>query len=530
MGNLKRSPYQLVALTKLLSNDLNAILICDGVGVGKTISAAYAVTYLTTLLRTPALVVCPPSLLDKWYLELKTKFQLTPVTIRSGEELSLTVDYWDTPNDNPRVFLLPSSLLPRTVGARFVGPIVYDEIHNYRNSTTNLWKSAKSLSANAAYRIGLSATPINNTAIDLAAELAILLNLDFHSTEAIVQDAWRPGRQRMLYPIMTRFSKDRLGIHFARREVHDVAVSVSDAYRDQVLAAIKSLRGRPKRDSMYLDEITYFRLAASCARAFAASTGVIVDDGLRKVERLTSILEMHATEPVIIFCEFEETARELEDEIDSRPAFVITGSVPVFFRESILQQFQNAGNAVLILTSVGAEGIDLQFCSTLINYDLTWNPMVLEQRIGRIDRIGQSKAAINIYNFIVEGSIDARIIEILGRKLGLLEGSILEPATVLGNLDQGQNSLFFEEELRIELDRAQSLAQAVGLTNAIIPEDYDVISAMDAAYCDGSAIRDAAACFPTPAWVRNEPKSDVWQREMRDQASQLRRLIENYRA
>jgi len=514
-----------MALTKLLCNGQRAILICDGVGVGKTISAGYVITYLTSALRKPALVVCPPSLVDKWYLELVTKFNTNAVPIRSGEELNLTTDHWDLPNDNPRVFILPASLIPQAMGGRFSGPIVFDEIHNYRNPATNLWAAAKAVSANASYRVGLTATPINNGSNDLAAELAILLNMGIYAAEALIQDAWRPGRQQVLYPLMTRFAKDRLGIHFAKREVRDVSIHVSDSYREHVMELIKMLRGRPKSESIYRDEITYFRLAASSSRAFAASMGVAIREDLNKVEQLKSILELHQAEPIIIFCEFEETVRELEDAITSRVVLAITGSVPVFLREGIVAQFRNAENAVLVMTSVGAEGIDLQFCSTLVNYDLNWNPMVLEQRIGRIDRIGQKKATIKIYNFVVGGSIDARIVETLGRKLGLVEGSILEPATVLGSSDFHQRSLFTDQELDKELRRAESLAQAVALTSEIIPQDYDVLTEVDVNYCDAGAIREAAVTFPKLNWLK---QADPVERGMSQQSVQLQRLIEFY--
>jgi SNF2 family DNA or RNA helicase len=119
------------------------------------------------------------------------------------------------------------------------------------------------------------------------------------------------------------------------------------------------------------------------------------------------------------------------------------------------------------MTSVGAEGIDLQVCSTMVNYDLTWNPMVLEQRIGRIDRIGQAKTEIHIYNLIVEGSIDEWIIRTLGRKLGLVEGSVLEPASVLER--SPVQRLFFDRNLREEVGHADALANAMELSSTVIP-------------------------------------------------------------
>ena len=180
-----------------------------------------------------------------------------------------------------------------------------------------------------------------------------------------------------------------------------------------------------------------------------------------------AIIDSHPHERIIVFCEFEETAKELSNMDMDRPALLITGSVPLFRREEVLRSFHEYTNSLLIMTSVGAEGIDLQVCSTMVNYDLTWNPMVLEQRIGRIDRIGQAKTEIHIYNLIVEGSIDEWIIRTLGRKLGLVEGSVLEPASVLER--SPVQRLFFDRNLREEVGHADALANAMELSSTVIP-------------------------------------------------------------
>ena len=73
----------------------------------------------------------------------------------------------------------------------------------------------------------------------------------------------------------------------------------------------------------------------------------------------------------------------------------------------------------LITTDSGGEGINLQFCNIMINYDLPWNPMKIEQRIGRIDRIGQTKD-VRIFNFILEGTVEERVHSILDSKLDLI--------------------------------------------------------------------------------------------------------------
>ncbi len=135
MVNLKPSGYQLVPLTKLLRNGQNALLICDGVGVGKTISAGYIFTYLPLKMGRPGLVVCPTGLQEKWQLELRDPFQLRTHPIRNKEELHFAVDDWDKPSEIPRVSILSSSLLQTARAHQFRGPIIFDEIHKF-----NKWK------------------------------------------------------------------------------------------------------------------------------------------------------------------------------------------------------------------------------------------------------------------------------------------------------------------------------------------------------------------------------------------------------
>src|SRR5690606_19524807 len=90
-----------------------------------------------------------------------------------------------------------------------------------------------------------------------------------------------------------------------------------------------------------------------------------------------------------------------------------------------IENFQHNNNVKILLSSeVGSEGIDLQFCDALVNYDLPWNPMVVEQRIGRIDRVGQKSNVINIYNLILKDTIEERIHTRLYERINLFRESL----------------------------------------------------------------------------------------------------------
>ena len=112
--------------------------------------------------------------------------------------------------------------------------------------------------------------------------------------------------------------------------------------------------------------------------------------------------------------------------------------------------FQNHAQ-VLIATEAGGEGINLQFCNTIINFDLPWNPMRLEQRIGRVHRLGQEKDVF-IYNFATEGTVEEHILRLLYEKIELFEKVVGELDDILTKLDFGK----FEEYLEDVIDSSKS--------------------------------------------------------------------------
>ena len=121
---------------------------------------------------------------------------------------------------------------------------------------------------------------------------------------------------------------------------------------------------------------------------------------------------MRDIKKVIVFAVFTDTLRYLKIRLSRKgiKCALIDGSIED--RQAIIDKFKDDDEIRVLLSSeVGSEGLDMQFCDTIVNYDLPWNPMVVEQRIGRIDRIGQVADNIYIYNFIVKGSITEDIYE-----------------------------------------------------------------------------------------------------------------------
>jgi len=132
-------------------------------------------------------------------------------------------------------------------------------------------------------------------------------------------------------------------------------------------------------------------------------------------------------------------------------------------KQDVLAQFEQGKTSILLSSEVGSEGIDLQFCRFLINYDLPWNPMRVEQRIGRIDRLGQKADRISIINFSLVDTIEERILDRLYDRINVFQESIGDLENILGEATEKLLTTLFEPDLTDaeRLKRADETASAI---------------------------------------------------------------------
>ena len=154
-----------------------------------------------------------------------------------------------------------------------------------------------------------------------------------------------------------------------------------------------------------------------------------------KFEELLRIIDevfKHGTKKIVIFALFRKTLKYLQIRFKSRGFGTLMIHGMVENRIDVLDEFKNNPDAHILLSSeVGSEGLDMQFCNSMVNYDLPWNPMVVEQRIGRIDRFGQKSPTVNIYNIIVADSIQEDIYIRLLDRIGIFRGTIGDMEAIL---------------------------------------------------------------------------------------------------
>lgn len=168
----------------------------------------------------------------------------------------------------------------------------------------------------------------------------------------------------------------------------------------------------------------------------------------RLVECLDQFFKENPDKKIIIFSFFKITLYYLETFLNTRGyskgCSILTGDQNPQDRWDSIQDFKsNPEKKILLSSEVGAEGIDLQFCNAIVNYDLPWNPMKIEQRIGRIDRIGQKEKVLLIYNFVCDGTIDEKIYNKLWKRIQVFENVLGDVEMLLNNkISELTNSIF----------------------------------------------------------------------------------------
>ncbi len=519
--------YQLVPLSKLSSNGLSGLLIADGVGLGKTISASLLGVYFSQLHGLPTAIVCSPILVTKWLTELRSKFGLSAFAVRSKEDLVTATNEMRLRPLN--FYVVTSSLLSSGLGedGLSLGVLIIDEIQNFRNHETRGYAAALALAKRSKLRVGLSATPINNSLDDLSSELALLLAEDnWEAVSAMVTDLWSWDRERITRPLVTRFVKERLGIHFARRQVRMKSVRFSADYNRVVDSVLRKRNG----EANIYEIVTYLRMAASCPELFLKKFGKskLSKSPDPKLKFVRSELLASSVTHWLLFVEFEGTARYLAANIREKPVFVITGRTPIFERDEIIASFEQSKSGLMILTPVGGEGLDLQFCQGVINYDLHWNPMKIEQRIGRIDRIGQTKDAIEVINIRVADSVDDHVLRVIFKKLGLTEKSIFATGDIVFPKREARIQLR-QRAFEAELNESKQLLSAIRYNDQIGLEEYSLLGEIDDSYCNPAKLRESALTAPSKLpWLSSGPAVRGWRRGIEEEAIKLREALSSY--
>ena len=177
------------------------------------------------------------------------------------------------------------------------------------------------------------------------------------------------------------------------------------------------------------------------------------------LEQLSELYEEDSDQKVLIFTQFRETQNYLADLLGANgwEINLFHGQMNAAAKDRAVESFRNnTGPQLLISTEAGGEGRNLQFCHMLVNYDLPWNPMKVEQRIGRIDRIGQENV-VNIFNLWVKGTIEERVLDVLENRINVFQETVGGLDPILGDTEND-----IQRVMRMSADARESALLALG--------------------------------------------------------------------
>ena len=472
--------YQLRTVRTVLRRFRGRALLCDEVGLGKTIEAGLVLLeLLARKLVRRVLILTPPSLVEQWQGEMRHKFGLEFITHddthfrEQGQEAWLAFDHiiasYHTAKREPH---------RAAIAAQQWDMVIVDEAHHLRNRGTLLWKFASSL--NKRYILLLTATPLQNDLEELY-NLVTLLQPGLLSTARRFRrtftsrgDKLAPRNldqlQSLLTEAMVRNRRATVGLRFTRRFAQTLPVLPLPAERrlyDEVSAFVRAhLRGESSLSRMALITLqkemgscslaaspTLARLARSrgLSEAEAAELGALSEQARRQTEsakarRLLQLLRDFDGK-LVIFTQFRASQDYLKGVLSQagEQPVLFHGSLPRLEKEAAVRTFRRQAR-ILLSTDSGSEGRNLQFCHGICNFDLPWNPMRIEQRIGRLSRIGQTED-VHVFNLVSVGTLEAALLHLLEAKVNLFEMVLGEMDMVLGNLDEEREF----EELVVEL-------------------------------------------------------------------------------
>ncbi len=238
-----------------------------------------------------------------------------------------------------------------------------------------------------------------------------------------------------------------------------------------------------------------------------------------KLNKLYEVIDQKQNEEnnrVILFSSFRHTLSYVKKHLVARGYRVaqVDGSVPDEERFRIRERFlmsreKEEAVDVLLFSEVGCEGLDYQFCDSMINYDLPWNPMRIEQRIGRIDRRGQKSESVRIYNMITDGTIDAVIHDRCLSKIGVFEASIGDCSEILGDISEQILKIMLDpgltdDERQMKIEKmADNEVMKVQEMNRLEQEEKSLYGFDLSNYIQNKDVQDAESAWISPESISN---------------------------
>ncbi|GGG22099.1 DEAD/DEAH box helicase [Paenibacillus abyssi] len=496
-------PHQISTACKVLHEMGGRAILADEVGLGKTIEAGLVLKeYMVRGLVKRALILVPASLVLQWVRELNQKFGISAVAQKKEHtwHYDVVVASIDTAKRDPHRDIL--------LGNDY-DLIIIDEAHKLKNKKTTNYQFVTQL--RKKYCLLLTATPVQNDLDELYNLITLLkpgqLGGQREFAANFVVDKRLPKNedqlQEALSTVMIRNRRGDGGIHFTKRVVKNVPLLLSPEEQALYNAVTGFVRERydesggdltsmlslvtlqrevcSSRDAVFLTLVNLFKKTAEDSPMRPKIWELVefirqIKENTKAEKALELIREMN--EKVILFTEYRATQEYLLQFFRSHDLVAVPyrGGMNRGKKDWMMDLFRGRAQ-VLIATEAGGEGINLQFCHHMINFDLPWNPMRVEQRIGRVHRLGQTED-VKIYNLCTLGTIEEHIVSLLHEKINLFELVIGQLDHILERFEKGDKPIekqiaqmmleaSGQEDLR---SRFNQLGQTIGQVMETLPE------------------------------------------------------------
>jgi SNF2 family DNA or RNA helicase len=452
--------YQIETARKVLRQLGGRALLADEVGLGKTIEAGLILSeYLARGMIQSILVLTPASLVSQWQQELAEKFNVDCLTTDDKLIQQNPLEFWTS--FDRIIASLNTAKSPKHyphVTKRNWDLVIVDEAHHLKNRSTLNWKLVNAL--NKRFILMLTATPVQNSLVELF-NLLTLLKPGLLKTEAAFKKEYvssnngrvpkNPEKLRQLMrEVMVRNTRSLVDVQLPKRFATTITVTPSSSEQK----VYQDLTNFLRTTDLNLDKFSRTNLlmrAGSSSRALTESLKNLAkrlpNDELKtlirraaqikQVEKALALVDLlkQSKQKTIVFTTHKATSAYLaETFLDAGIPFAeFLGDMSLKQKDAAIDAFRDSVS-VLLASETGGEGRNIQFANCIVNYDLPWNPMKIEQRIGRIHRIGQTQDVF-IFNFCLKDSIEEYILRILHDKINMFELVVGEIETILGNVD-----------------------------------------------------------------------------------------------
>jgi SNF2 family DNA or RNA helicase len=455
-------PHQVNAAIRVLTKMNTRAILGDEVGLGKTIEAGIVMKELVARgLAERVLVLTPASLVDQWKGEMENKFNEHFIKhddpgFRGFDAHDRIISSIDTAKLDKHV--------PDIISQDW-DLVIVDEAHYLKNRSTQRYRLMETLFTR--YLLMLTATPMQNTLKELFNLIHLvrpgLLGSEQHFQKSFMGDT--QGRkllnardlQKLLKEVMIRNRRSETGLKFPDRRVETHRITATQEEYDLHRHLERFIREH-YTGQIALPLITLQREVASSTEALVDTLHNMAEGDLIELGKPFEELVAHAErvqgnskadfvvdlirrmdDKAIIYTQFRRTQDRILEGLRAAgvDAVPFHGSLNAQQKKAALAQFRGPAQA-LVCTDSGSEGLNLQFAHVLINYDLPWNPMRVEQRIGRVHRIGQERDVV-ILNMALRDTIEDYVLEVLYEKIRLFEVAIGEMDLILSNMTTAES-------------------------------------------------------------------------------------------